>query len=784
MKDLRIIIVSWNVREELERCLHSLPEACGSLSYDVVVVDNASEDGTREWLKTWGAGRGARGAVYNEGNRGFAKACNQGIIGYDARYVLLLNPDTECSPGSLAQFVHEADARPKAGILGPKILNEDGSVQPSVRRFPGVWNQLAVLLKVPRIFPLLGKLLLRSYHAEDLDIDREQDVDQVMGACFLIRRELIEKVGGLDEAYEIWFEEVDYCKQAYANGYAVRYLPQVQIRHVRGASFAKADAKRKQRIFTASMLTYFQKWHPGWRAGMIGACRSMVLGLMGIKEERARPVSRKGLVHRDEGGLGTRPYALRTWLFAILGLELVSALTIFQHSWNSVALIAVTGIVAWLAYKRPALALSILLLELVIGSKGALLQLGGWPGVISLRIAIFIAFFLGWGLNVLVHHRVPGVVLLLQSRKAWMFLVAMVGYGALRGLSFHHPDAGADVNAWLFLALLAPILDVAERHGDLLKRYALGAFVAGILWLGLKTIGLEYLFSHGFPSISPEAYLWVRRTGVGEVTLITANAFRIFMQSYIWLLPAMFGVMSYAVGSRQSAVGSRRWFFLALIFTTLGISLSRSIWIGCAVGGITLIVLYRARFFRAWKTLLEFTGAGVAALAIIFVVLAFPIPRVEFASLKTLFGSRASTGDAASMSRWNLLPIVTGKIAEHPILGNGFGATVTYESKDPRVLKDHPDGMYTTYAFEWGWLEHWVKMGIFGLLAVIVVILSLVRRVAKSAMPEWLRYAMLATIAALVAVHIFTPYLNHPLGLGILLAIEGMVGLKYTKHGY
>jgi hypothetical protein len=666
------------------------------------------------------------------------------------------------------QFVHEADARPKAGIFGPKILNEDGSVQPSVRRFPSVWNQLAVLLKIPRLFPALGKRLLRSYHAEDLNADREQGVDQVMGACFLIRREVIEKLGGLDEAYEIWFEEVDYCKQAYANGWTVMYLPQVQIQHIRGASFAKADAKRKQRIFTASMKTYFQKWHPGWRAGVIGACRSMVLGLMGIEEEGARGADR-----------GARP-----WLFAILGLEIISALTIFQHSWNSFALIAVTGIVAWLAYKRPALALSILLLELVIGSKGALLQLGGWPGVISLRIAIFIAFFLGWGLNVLVHHRVPGVIRLLQSRKAWMFLVAMVGYGALRGLSFHYPDAGADVNAWVFLALLAPVLDVAERHGDLLKRYAFSAFIAGIVWLGLKTIGLEYLFSHGFKSISPETYLWVRRTGVGEVTLVTANAFRIFMQSYIWLLPAMLGVMSWAIAKKITNYELRitNFIFLVLVFVVLGISLSRSIWIGCAVGGLTLIVLYRAQFFRAWKTLLGFTGAGIAAIVIIFVTLAFPIPRVEFASLKTLFGSRASTSDAASMSRWNLLSIVTDKIKEHPMLGSGFGATVTYESKDPRIIQDHPDGMYTTYAFEWGWLEHWVKMGIFGLLAVIMVLLSLVRRVAKSEMPEWLRYAMLATIAALAAVHIFTPYLNHPLGLGMLLAIEGMVGLKDAKY--
>ncbi|MCW1892558.1 MAG: O-antigen ligase family protein, partial [Candidatus Uhrbacteria bacterium] len=723
------------------------------------------------------------GVILNEENRGFAKACNQGMVGYDARYVLLLNPDTECSPGSLTAFVKEADTHPKAGICGPKILNEDGSVQLSVRRFPDIWSQLVVLLKLTHVSKWFSRFL-RKYHAEDLDVNHTQDVDQVMGACFLIRRELIEKIGGLDEAYEIWFEEVDYCKQAYAHGYTVMYLPRIHVKHIRGASFAKADVMRKQRIFTASMQTYFQKWHPVWQAKLIETCRSFALWLT------KTILARRGIVSAEvssrHSNLPPTTYHLPLWLLLILSLELVSALTIFHWAWNSIALIVVAGVFAWVAYKRPALALSAFLLELTIGSKGALLQLGGWPGVLSLRVVLFVALFLGWGLNVLVHHRVPQVIRLLASRKAWMFLVAMAGYGALRGLAFHHEQAGADANAWVFLALLAPVLDVADRYGKDLKRYAFGAFIAGIVWLGVKTIGLEYLFSHGFKSISPQAYLWVRRTGVGEVTLVTANAFRIFMQSYIWLIPALFGVVSYAISHQKDShlhkTKTHRLFFLAIILATLGISLSRSIWIGCAVGGLLLIALYRARFFQAWKSLIGFVVSGIAAFVIIFVTLAFPIPHVDMASMKTLFGSRASTSDAAAASRWNLLPPVMEKIKQHPILGNGFGATITYESKDPRILQEHPDGMYTTYAFEWGWLEHWVKMGIFGFLAVIIVLFSLVRRVATSQLPEWTRYAALATIAALAAVHVFTPYLNHPLGLGMLFMIEGMLVMNQKER--
>ena len=121
------------------------------------------------------------------------------------------------------------------------------------------------------------------------------------------------------------------------------------------------------------------------------------------------------------------------------------------------------------------------------------------------------------------------------------------------------------------------------------------------------------------------------------------------------------------------------------------------------------------------------------------------------------------------------------KIKEHPILGSGFGAQVSYRSSDPRVLAQNPDGLYTTYAFEWGWLEHWIKFGIIGFGLMIVIVWRLGERILKTPAPDWMRYGLFASLIALAVTHIFTPYLNHPLGLGYLMMLEGWVVLSGGK---
>jgi len=784
MKDLRIIIVSWNVREQLERCLHSVEKACEGLEYDVVVVDNASNDGTRDSMLAKCQMPNAKcGTVLNTDNRGFARACNQGLVDLDARYVLLLNPDTECPPGSIASFVRRMDEHPEnVGIAGPKLLNADGSSQQSVRRFPTVWSQAGILLKLHRLFRQTK--VFRGYFADDLDQNREQDVDQVMGACFLIRKELIDEIGGLDEQYFIWFEEVDYCRTAKERGWRVRYIPSASVIHHGGSSFAQVFSIKKQRMFNESLVSYFRKWHAGWRAALIRSLQpiSFVLSLFVASFH-------PGEVGAGRGARG----AVKLWLLIVATLELVSALTIFRDDWNAIAVLTAGLIVGIISFKRPTLGLAILLLELLIGSKGYLLQLWGWPGVFSLRIVLFSVFCTGWFFNFVSFGDVKRLLSEFFRRKAWVILFIAVIYGLVLGFASKNEFFFADANAWGFLLLLFPILDLGTRETSKLKSDILPVLFIGPIWLAMKTIGLEYLFSHGFPSVSPQTYLWVRRTGVGEVTLITANAFRIFMQSYIYFVPALLiGVAwmfrgKYRISNTEyrknapqaSAFDIRHSIFdiqnlwLVATFVVLGISLSRSIWMGCVAGLVVLAWFYRKELFKSWSVIARIIASGVIALVIIFATLAFPLPPVDYASLADLFGSRASTADAAAVSRWNLLPVVMDKIKQAPIMGHGFGATLTYETKDPRILAEHPDGMYTTYAFEWGWLEHWVKMGILGIGAMLFLIWSLLRRILALNAPKWLVYGVFASLIGIAITHVFSPYFNHPLGIGALLMVEG-----------
>lgn len=760
MKDLRIIIVSWNVEKLLERCLKSLSDACHGLSWECAVVDNASSDGSVETARHVAADDLRIRLIENAENVGFGRACNQGALGSDARYLLFLNPDTYCHPDSLARFVRLADERPNAGIFGPKLVFPDGRAQASVRRFPDVWSQVSPRLRS-----------FQRYFARDVAPDEEQSVDQVMGACFLVRRECWNDIGPFDERFFIWFEEVDRCKTAISKGWEVRYLPQIQIIHHGGESFAQVFSPKKQGYYNESLIAYFKKWHQGWRVLAL-----KFLAFAALVEAWTIEILRRPIV---------------AWSLFVVALELVSALTIFHPVANSIATFALGVAVMLLAWKKQVVALGVLLVELLIGSKGQLLQFGEWPVTISLRIVITAMFLLGWTIAVIQKRRLKEVLNLFRGRTPYLLLAALVVYAFLRGWSLGN---GArviqDGNAWLDLFLLIPILDIATMYRAHIRRALVPVFFVGVFWLAFKTLGLEYLFSHGFKSLSPSAYLWVRRTGVGEVTLVTGNAFRIFMQSYVYATAAWILAVSYWFCQRRSkrtslskleryAMGS--WFVMLAATFILAISLSRSFWIGTFVGGATLIFLLSRERVRWWKRLWGPISAKLAALLLVGVILIFPIPPVKITSSFDLFGSRTNFGEAAAVSRWNLFPVLIQKIGHHPILGSGFGATVTYETNDPRILKEYSNGRYTTYAFEWGWLEHWVKFGILGIPAMLWILLSMGRRLWKSDESLWFRAGVVSSLVALGSLHIFTPYLNHPLGFLFIFVGEAIIVLNNAR---
>lgn len=747
LPDLRIVIVSWNVEPHLRRCLASLPDACKGLAWDVVVVDNASEDKSVDAAREHGAS-----VIANERNRGFAKACNQGIAGSTARYVLLLNPDTECPPGSLAQLVAQADLNPTAGIIGPKLLNADGTTQPSIRRFPSFWSQIGVMLKLHRVMPWA----FRRYLAANASPDQAQEVDQVMGACFLIRGELIQQIGGLDERYFIWFEEVDYCKQALKKGWSVRYEPSVAVTHHGGQSFGQLVTVQKQQLFNASLVAFFEKWHPGIQPELLKAAQPIALALAWLA--------------------GKMPYS--GWAAGILALEIISRLTIFHDAANSVALIPIAIAVALMTYKRPTFGLAILAVELLIGSQGRLLQLWGWPGAVSLRMALFIAFLLGWSARAFWKVRLFAI---LKERWEWVLLAAAICYGVAWGWT--NPALVADVNAWAYGLLLIPVIHLARTQRERLVSDILPVLFVAPIWLAIKAVGLEYLFAHGLAVVEPPSplYLWIRRTGTGEITPLTTEIHRIFMQSQVFALAALLLCTSYYFTTHEKGFQKYQratgWVLLAAIITLL-VGYSRSFWIGAVAGLALLIALHLRGIVQIVWAALRGTILAIIAAVILTIAIAFPYPSTPQIQDTNALAERISTSDAASSSRWELIAAMGDAIEAHPIVGYGLGATLTYQSSDPRVLAQNPDGQYTTFAFEWGWLDHWFKLGVFGLIAMAILIVRIAIRVFQTNASRWMRYGVFASLIALAVTHFFTPYLNHPLGIGYLLMIEGWVELQ------
>jgi len=759
MKDVRIVIVSWNVEKLLEQCLHSLPAACKGLNWECIVVDNDSKDQSVETALSLAKEIGGQIHVVPAGsNLGFAKACNLGAeyavpgIVERPRYYLYLNPDTECLPDSLSRLIHIADARPKAGILGPRLAYPDGTAQESIRRFPTFLDQAGIILKLSHFLPKLN--VFQRYFARDLDLNKEQSVDQVMGACFLVRGEIIQAKLGFDERYFIWMEEVDFCKTVKQKGWEVLYIPAVTVIHHQGKSFAQEFQPTKQKYFTNSLKKYFDKWHPGFPALGI-----KILTPIGQLAVWCLYASRQNWSH---------------WLGLILAVEAVSFATLYAPSFMSVAAVLLAGLMAFTAWKRPWLAISALLLEMLVSSKGALLFVGEYPDTLALRIVLTAAFLFGWSLGIItsgeMRQRISHWKKFLDDRLAYVILAAIIVFALIRGVLLGNGiNIVKDANAWMYLVMLLPLLDIVTQHGEKVERHIRDVLSVGLGWLIAKTVLVSYIFSHGL-GIAPTIYPWIRRTGVGEVTLINGNFFRIFFQSHVYAILAalVFAARALVLDSQKF-----RWQFAGCV-SILILCLSRSFWIGAATGGLLLIALTYKDIKTPWRATKYLGTILVLGFTIAIGSVIIPLPPVGWGSLGSVLGSRTSGDEAAVISRWNLLEVLKHKIGEHPILGSGFGATVTFETKDPRIVSQS-GGTYTTYAFEWGWLEHWVKFGIIGIPLMAWIVISLARRIWHSHYDLWIRAAGVSMIFALAMIHVFTPYLNHPLGFTVLLFGEALI---------
>lgn len=228
MHDLAIITVSYNDARWLRPCLDTIAAHLGDLSADVVVVDNASTDGTTELVRSeypW-----AR--VVASPNLGFAHGNNQGLRTCDARYVLFINPDTEILDGTFAQLVAELDARPRVGLIGCRQITGEGRLDTTIRYAPNALRLLGDGFgaeRLPRRSRRLGEREL-----DPAAYDRDTRCDWTSGSFMLARREALESAGWMDERFFMYSEEVDLCRRIAQAGWEVRHLPSMTILHQDG----------------------------------------------------------------------------------------------------------------------------------------------------------------------------------------------------------------------------------------------------------------------------------------------------------------------------------------------------------------------------------------------------------------------------------------------------------------------------------------------------------------------------------------------------------------------
>lgn len=276
---LSIIIVNWKTKLFLEKCLKSVFNQTKNISFEIFVVDNGSNDGSIKMIKN---NFPQVHLIANKKNLGFAKANNQAIKKSRGDYILLLNPDTIILDKAIEKCLGFIKTKPKIGILGCQILNPDRTIQFSCRRFPTLLSQIIILLKIHNFFPNLEPI--RKYYMFDFDHQKEKIVDQVMGAFFLVKKDVFDKTGLLDEKYWIWFEEVDFCKRAKRAGFLTYFYPKASIIHHKAVSFNQMLGIKKQFRLNNSMLYYFKKFHSPLSVAIILFLYPISMFLAGIAQ--------------------------------------------------------------------------------------------------------------------------------------------------------------------------------------------------------------------------------------------------------------------------------------------------------------------------------------------------------------------------------------------------------------------------------------------------------------------------------------------------------------------
>jgi hypothetical protein len=494
-----------------------------------------------------------------------------------------------------------------------------------------------------------------------------------------------------------------------------------------------------------------------------------------------------------------------SYYFLIIGciaiLEISSFVGHFFFSSDHWVFLTVVLVSLFLTLRNIKYGVWIILLELFIGSQGYLLHIDIGSTKLSLRIALWLIVLSVWFKNYIfsLFDKQKKQASIFSNfdflTKAnfnyflllFFFLVLAVILGLFNGNDWQ--NIFFDANGWLYFLLIFPFFETffnpaIAGENPFLPIWRLLA--AGTTWICFKTFLLFFFFTHAFPDSSPlhwlithNLYQWVRDTLIGEITIMPSGFARIFIQSQIYVVIAIF-IGLFAINRYWLEIKKSRkaiiFIILAygVIFGAIIISLSRSFWLGIAAVFIfySFLTIKNLGFKNFISIILILLASLAVGVALIFSTAKFPFPKpsIDFDITQALTDrAGAVSNDAAATSRYSLLPILWKKISINPIWGNGFGTTITYNASDPRITDQTAGGKgsYTTYAFEWGWLDIWLKLGLFGLLAYLL----LFGKIIKTAFTKdtWLAWGLSSGLLLLVIISFFSPYTNHPLGIGYLL---------------
>ncbi len=462
----------------------------------------------------------------------------------------------------------------------------------------------------------------------------------------------------------------------------------------------------------------------------------------------------------------------RLILAGIIIFELLSFLAFFFPVLSLYTILLIFFLSFIISFRSLEWGIILVLIELIIGSHGHLFSVSIFGFSLSIRMVLWSSVMLNYIIKLLKEK----IKIEVPFLKYYLLLSLIAVFALINAfiLKNNFQYIYADFNSWLFFLLIFPISYVyLEATSEKIRRIK-SIFFLTVFWLSIKTLFIVFFFSHDF-SILPDMYRWLRDSRTAEITSLVNAWPRVFIQSQIYSAIAFLLLVF-----KRDFVS--KWNLIELILSslflsTIIISFSRTFWLSLVLVFLASLIFTLIKTKKLWKIVFFFKKI------LIIILLAFAyiylINNILFFTSTSQFSlkdvrDRASyqEDEAAIASRWSLLPVLWEEISKKPIFGYGFGHTVSYQSSDPRALERVESGWHETYAFEWGYLDIWLKLGIFGLLTYLLLLFSMLIKAYKHRS----LYFLAPLILFLMIVHFFTPYLNHPLGISIIIFISCLLG--------